>query len=151
MHLSTKKYGHEEGLSCAFRQWRAESHCNQLHGYALSFEFTFACEELDHRKWCADFGDFKELRRLLHEYFDHTTVVARDDPAMSLLKTLDMEGVITLVVLPNVGCESFAEFAWQLAHDLVMRQYDGRVKVVKCTVAEHGSNSASYVPTNVQF
>ena len=33
---STKTYGHEEGLSCCFRQWRAtHSHCRLLHGYAL--------------------------------------------------------------------------------------------------------------------
>ena len=40
---STKTYGHEEGLSCCFRQWRAtHSHCRLLHGYALSFRLTFA-------------------------------------------------------------------------------------------------------------
>ena len=37
----TKTYGHDLGLSCCFRQWGASSHCRFLHGYALSFSFTF--------------------------------------------------------------------------------------------------------------
>ena len=32
-----KTYGNETGHSCAFRQWRAESHCNLIHGYGLGF------------------------------------------------------------------------------------------------------------------
>ena len=37
MYRSTKTYGNERGLSCAFRQWRADSHCNLIHGYSLGF------------------------------------------------------------------------------------------------------------------
>ena len=41
-YFSTKTYGHERGLSCAFRQPLAlHSHCSLLHGYALSFSFKF--------------------------------------------------------------------------------------------------------------
>ncbi|SVB70610.1 uncharacterized protein METZ01_LOCUS223464, partial [marine metagenome] len=29
MYQSTKTYGNEVGLSCCFRQWRADSHCNK--------------------------------------------------------------------------------------------------------------------------
>jgi len=53
---STKTYNHNEGLSCCFRQWRADSHCKLLHGYALAFKFVFATRELDARNWCYDFG-----------------------------------------------------------------------------------------------
>lgn len=41
VYRSTKTYGHNAGLSCAFRQWKANSHCKYLHGYALSFKFVF--------------------------------------------------------------------------------------------------------------
>ena len=47
--FSKKKYGHERGLSAAFRQWRADSHCKFLHGYSLEFEFKFGANELDER------------------------------------------------------------------------------------------------------
>ena len=48
-YYSTKTYGNERGLSCAFRQWRATSHCNQIHGYSLGFRFIFEADELDDR------------------------------------------------------------------------------------------------------
>ena len=44
---SSKTYGHERGLSAAFRQWRADSHCKFIHGYSLEFEFVFGANELD--------------------------------------------------------------------------------------------------------
>ena len=40
-YVSTKTYGHEVGLSCAFRQHKADSHCAKLHGYALSVKVEF--------------------------------------------------------------------------------------------------------------
>ncbi len=82
-HLSTKTYGAERGLSCALRQWAADSHCNLIHGYSLGFKFTFAAEQLDHRGWVIDFGrdGFGAIREWLHATFDHTLLVAQDDPA----------------------------------------------------------------------
>ena len=45
MHYSTKRYGHEQGLSAVFRQPNAShSHCQLLHGYSLAFTFTFSCK-----------------------------------------------------------------------------------------------------------
>ena len=52
----TKTYGNERGLSCAFRQWRADSHCNLIHGYSLGFRFVFEAAQLDDRNWVYDFG-----------------------------------------------------------------------------------------------
>lgn len=46
-YSSTKTYGHEVGLSCAFRQCRATHfHCRYLHGYAFSIHLEFETEEL---------------------------------------------------------------------------------------------------------
>ena len=36
-YFSTKTYN-QIGPVC-YRQWRADSHCNLIHGYALSFHF----------------------------------------------------------------------------------------------------------------
>ena len=49
-YVSTKTYDHIGPV--AYRQWRAESHCNLIHGYALSFHFEFECDTLDARNWC---------------------------------------------------------------------------------------------------
>jgi 6-pyruvoyltetrahydropterin/6-carboxytetrahydropterin synthase len=59
MLTCTKSYPHELGLSCVFRQHRAESHCKLLHGYALAFTFVFGCTGTDENGWVFDFGGLK--------------------------------------------------------------------------------------------
>jgi 6-pyruvoyltetrahydropterin/6-carboxytetrahydropterin synthase len=149
-HFSTKTYSHDLGISCAFRQWRAEhSHCQYLHGYALSFKFIFGCDHLDDKNWVQDFGGLKLLKERLMESFDHKTVVAEDDPLLGKFHELEQLGMLQLTVLPSVGCEKFAEYAYDLASKTIAELDSnmlGRVWVVNCEVAEHGSNSAIYVP-----
>ena len=118
-YRSTKRWGHEQGLSCAFRQWRADSHCNQIHGYALAVKFTFEADELDHRNWVVDFGDLKELKRKVANLFDHKTVVAEDDPHLEWFMKASGLGILDLNILPNVGCEAFAETIFHMAIDFL--------------------------------
>lgn len=151
MYTVTKTYGHERGLSCTFRQHRATSHCKLLHGYALSFSFVFAAKVLDSRGWVIDFGDLAQLKDELTEMFDHTLLIAGDDPERERLVGLMGEGLANVYVLRDgVGCEAFAREAWQIATDAINNKGQfPRVQCVKVTVSEHGSNSASYIPENV--
>ncbi len=142
-----KTYGHAEGLSCCFRQWQAgHSHCRFIHGYALAFRFTFVAASLDDRAWCIDFGGLKKLRAWLHEMFDHTLVVAADDPELPRLQDLAAHGVVQLRVLPVVGCEAFAAHAHGWAAAFVQRETDGRVRLERVEVHEHAGNAASFTP-----
>lgn len=145
--LSTKTYGHELGLSAVFRQWRAESHCNQLHGYSLSFRFVFEANELDHRNWVMDFGGLKGLKNKLQLAFDHKLVIAKDDPQLDILMKLQEHGVADVMIVDAVGCEKFAELAATFAQaELEMLGLSKRVKVVEVECSEHGANSAIYRP-----
>jgi len=135
-----KTYGNETGLSCAFRQWRADSHCNLIHGYALGFEITFEADKLDERNWVIDFGDLGVLKRYLKDTFDHTTAVAVDDPMLEHFTNLRDEGLIDLRLMLNVGCEAFAK----LVYDFCKGLEDDRVKVKSVRVFEHGANSAVF-------
>jgi 6-pyruvoyltetrahydropterin/6-carboxytetrahydropterin synthase len=140
-----KTYGHEEGLSCAFRQWQAgHSHCRFLHGYALSFSFTFMCDQLDDRFWCIDFGGLKPLRAWLHFMFDHTVLVARDDPRLADFLALEEAGLAQLRQMSAVGCEAFAAAAHAWAGDFVAEETAGRVRVERVEVREHAGNAASF-------
>ncbi len=144
-YLSTKTYGHEQGLSCAFRQPLAtHSHCSLLHGYALSFSFKFGCETLDDKNWVVDFGGLKELKQWLKDNFDHKITVCKDDPEIDRIMKLQDEGLAEVVVMNGVGCEKFAEHAFHFANDLVRKQTGGRCFAVSCEVREHGANSAIY-------
>jgi|GEM_PF-210953 len=147
---STKTYGHDEGLSCCFRQWKAEhSHCRFLHGYALAFTFVFIAPELDQHNWCMDFGGLKKVRQWLHDTFDHKLIASQDDPDLEKLKALDLAGLCQLNILPAVGCEAFAYHAWYHVDKLVRTLTNGRVCVESVKVQEHAGNGALYFNKNV--
>jgi len=139
---SGKTYSHATGHSCAFRQWRADSHCNLIHGYALQFELKFG-GELDDRNWIVDFGGLKPLKEWLKYMFDHTYLVAEDDPELETVKMLQEKNLIDMRLVPAVGCERFAEQVFDYAQDLVNDLTDGRCWVQECTVREHAHNSAT--------
>jgi len=144
-YYSSKTFGHDVGLSCAFRQWRADSHCHFVHGYAISVRLDFEATELDHRNWVIDFGGLKDFKEILKKTFDHKTVVAKDDPFLHWFLHGRTLGVIDLVVVERVGCEAFAELVYEMAKQWLEDQgHADRVKVVNVTIAEHGANSASY-------
>jgi 6-pyruvoyltetrahydropterin/6-carboxytetrahydropterin synthase len=145
---STKTYGHEAGFSCAFRQWRAESHCRFLHGYSLAISVEFQASELDERGWVVDFGALKSFKAWLKRVFDHKTLLAVDDPLLPQFRELHRAGAIDLVVVPAVGCERFAEMvlvraeAWLAEHQLTPRCWVALVEV-----REHEGNSGRARPT----
>lgn len=147
MYQSTKTYNAEVGLSACFRQWRAESHCHLLHGYALAFHFVFEADDdcLDHCGWVVDFGGLKSLKSILEDNFDHTTLVADDDPHLAELQHLHTLGVARVVVVPKTGTEAFARMVYEVAEQwLVDAGFAPRARLVSVTVREHGANSATY-------
>jgi 6-pyruvoyltetrahydropterin/6-carboxytetrahydropterin synthase len=152
---STKTYGNDRGLSCCFRQWRAtHSHCSLLHGYSIGVKVIFECDTLDERNWVMDFGGLKEFKEWLEHMFDHTLLVAEDDPQLDKLMTLGTLGtygfgiIADIRVVPAVGCERFAELAFDrlstiLAEDLAAGTLlNPTVRVKSVEVFEHDANSA---------
>jgi len=131
--------------STAFRQPRAESHCRYIHGYQLKAEITFACNELDSNNWVFDFGGLKDLKHIYRNQFDHTLVVADNDPEIELLKELNVRGLAQLRIMTGgVGIERFAEWCFKTADSFVDEATNGRVWVESVTVYEHDDNFASY-------
>lgn len=142
---STKTYGHDIGLSAAFRQWRAESHCHLIHGYALAIRLEFEAEELDVRNWVVDFGSLKSLKGMLEDTFDHTLLVAEDDPELEWFREAERRGIANVVVVPATGCERFAELIFECTEQwLVDNGYAPRCRIVSVEVSEHGANSAIF-------
>jgi len=108
---STKFY--RELGPVAYRQWRADSHCNQLHGYALSFLFHFSSDDVDVRNWVVDFGALKPLKEKLQEWFDHTLLVAMDDPEIEHFLALHKAKLARVVEVERTGCEGIADFLYR--------------------------------------
>lgn len=159
---STKTYGNDRGLSCCFRQWRAtHSHCRLLHGYSIGVKLTFTCDQLDERNWVMDFGGLKEFKGWLEYMFDHTTLIAKDDPYLDTFRRLSRSGenimgasagagILELREVEGVGCERFAEMCWKKMDSILNKSKEDKtllnttVMIKSVEVFEHGANSAIY-------
>ena len=147
---STKLF---DGFSTVFRQWKAEgTHCRFLHGYGVSFRVWFE-GELDERNWVWDFGgmkrakgtiDGKNPKEWMDYMFDHTTIIAEDDPGLGGFKTMDDLGIIQLRIIPAVGAEQFSKYIYEKLNAFVQEETGGRVSVARVEFMEHAKNTAIY-------
>ncbi len=145
MFVSSKYYGPERGYAVAYRQWRADSHCRLIHGYALSFYLEFECEELDTRNWCVDFGSLKTFKDFLDDTFDHTMLVAQDDPEFKTFEMLHEKKLCKMVVVERTGCEGLSKFLHEYVNEIWLP--DNGYKNVRCRkvkVSETPANAAWY-------
>lgn len=146
---STKTYGREIGLSCAFRQWRAESHCRLIHGYAIAVHLEFEADALDENHWVVDFGALRSFRAILEDQFDHVLLVAEDDPERGWFEEAHARGIARVRVVPATGCERFAEMILAEAGNWLRDNgYAPRVRIARVEVREHGANSAIATETD---
>ena len=144
-YISTKTYNQIGPV--AYRQWRADSHCNLLHGYALSFHLEFECDTLDARNWCMDFGGLKPLKDLLEDWFDHTLLVAQDDPMREHLLNLGKLKLAKITEVEKTGCEGIADFLYEYINTIFLKDYGekDRVWCSKVEVRETDANMAMRV------
>jgi len=133
--------------SCAFRQFTAESHCKYVHGYRLSAKITISCKEVDKNNWCFDFGDFKEIKCILENQFDHTLCIAENDPLRKTFELLQSQGGCELRIMPAVGIEKFAEWCYLTVNKFVQNRTGKRCWVSSVELFEHEDNSAIYLPS----
>jgi 6-pyruvoyltetrahydropterin/6-carboxytetrahydropterin synthase len=105
-----------------------------------------------------DFGGLGDFKKWADYMFDHTLVVAEDDPHLEMFKQMaslglqDQGGVCDIRIVPGVGCEKFAELAYNKMNEILdrMKEFpdtarypvnpDVRLKSVE--VFEHAGNSA---------
>jgi len=154
---STKLF---DGYSCVFRQWKAEgTHCRFLHGYGVSFRITFE-GQLDERNWVWDFGgmkraegfiDGKNPKEWMDYMFDHTTIVAKDDPQLEFFKVMDVKEMIQLRIIPATGAEQFAKYIYNKVNAFVLEETNGRVRVAQVEFMENNKNSSIYYEDNIKI
>ena len=144
-YVSTKTY--KQIGPVAYRQWRAESHCNMIHGYALSFHFEFESDTLDVRNWVMDFGGLRPLKDKLEEWFDHTLLVALDDPERELMVSLGSAGIAKITEVEKTGCEGLATFLYEYINTIFLKDYgeQDRIWCSRVEVRETDSNMAMIV------
>ena len=142
-----------DGFSTVFRQWKAETtHCRFVHGYGISFKVYFE-GDLDERNWVWDFGGMKRATTLIDgkqpkawmDYmFDHTLIVAEDDPFKNAFIEMGEAGAAQVRIIPATGAEKFSEYIYNKLNEFVKTETDNRVRVIKVKFMEHGKNAAYY-------
>ena len=142
-----------DGFSTVFRQWRADgTHCQFLHGYGISFKIIFE-GELDEKNWVWDFGGMKRAKGTIDGMnpkawmdfmFDHTYIIAEDDPFLPLAKEMDKGGIVQLRIIPATGAEQFAKYIYDKVNEFVLEETNNRVRVTQVEFKEHNKNSAIY-------
>jgi 6-pyruvoyltetrahydropterin/6-carboxytetrahydropterin synthase len=103
-----------------------------------------------------DFGGLKEFKAWADYMFDHTLVIAKDDPHLETFQKLneikggfDDSGLCDLRIVDGVGCEMFAKMAYDKMAGLLVSgdmryPINPTVRVKSVEVFEHGANSATY-------
>lgn len=146
-YISTKTY--KQIAPVAYRQWKADSHCNKIHGYALSFYFEFEATTLDARNWVMDFGGLRPLKDKLEEWFDHTLLLALDDPNYKDIKKLGELGLAKITEVEKTGCEGIASFLYEYVNTIFLPSYgeQDRIWCRRVEVRETDNNMA-YIEGN---
>ena len=108
---------------------------------------------LDEKNWVWDFGGMKRAKGTIDgmnpkawmDYmFDHTMIVAEDDPFLESFKLMDRAGAAQVRILPAVGAEKFAEYIFNKLQEFIHTETEGRVRIHRVEFLEHGRNTAIY-------
>ena len=138
---SSKTY---KNLPCAHRQWKHEGHCAYIHGYSREYTFYFEAKEMDEHGWVVGFGDLKKLEKYLLDMYDHTMIIAEDDPELATFQELHKNGLCDLRVVPEASLESSAKAALNKANEILLEMTKDRARCFKVEARENDKNSAIY-------
>jgi|TARA_R110000824_G_scaffold237554_4_gene426355 6-pyruvoyltetrahydropterin/6-carboxytetrahydropterin synthase len=137
----TKRLG---GYSCCHRQWKDDGHCRWLHGYDRFVEITWEGER-DLRGWVVDFGGLADLKARLDHQFDHTMLVAEDDPWLVTFEELASNDVVSLRIM-DPTMEGMA--VWVAAEaSMWAAMHAPAARVVRVSCWENEKNAAVWTDT----
>jgi len=142
MKTCTKVY---RDIPFAHRAPSHDGHCRLIHGHNWTFEITFAADEPDQCGFVVDFGKLKDLRAQLLAIFDHKLLINDGDPLLGEIRTfLSVFDINNVTPVADCSCEGIAEFVFKLANTFIRAETNQRAFVIRVTVFEDGSNSATH-------
>jgi 6-pyruvoyltetrahydropterin/6-carboxytetrahydropterin synthase len=130
--------------TACFRQWKAEgTHCRYTHAYKVWFEIEF------NKSYFALKQTHPEIMAVVWNMLsslDFKTFVATDDPYLDKFMELHRLKVISLMLLPQVGCERFSEFILNKVNT-ILSEFSTDIKCLSVETFEHNKNSGiAYLP-----
>lgn len=98
--------------------------CQMLHGHSYVLELTLTSKKLDETGMVTDFGFLKDQFNSMIDFFDHKTLIYRDDYLMS---SVDFPGKI--LVDYNPTAENMAKFFCE-QFAFIIREVEGNLQNV---------------------
>ncbi len=124
-------------LPCCHRSWAKRGKRVFLHGYERTFKIEFACAETEPGTGLVlKNSSVKAVRAALQYQFDHTTLIAEDDPERDLFELLADRGVIDMRIMDTTGVEGSAAWVFDTAQRIVDLATGGRVWVSRVEACE---------------
>ncbi len=144
--LATKVY---DNISCVFRIWNADQPADRiLKSHTFRIKILFESHYLDQGNQLLDDNHdcLKEFNKMINRHFKNKTIVALNDPEMSIFQALDQKGVILLSTLPEVSAEKIAQelFNWFKVW-LINSRLIERVDIRSVELTINGLHAAMYV------
>jgi hypothetical protein len=135
-----------DNLPCCHRSWANQGKRFFLHGYERTFEIEFACAETEpDTGLVVECSSVVEVRAALRYQFDHTTLIAQDDPQRDLFEMLAERGVIDLRIMDNTGMDGSAAWAFDAAERIIGLATGGRVWVSRIEARESRNNVVTLI------
>ena len=88
--------------------------------------------------------DYMNPKAWMDYMFDHTYIIAEDDPFLPEAIKMDKAGIVQLRIIPATGAEQFSKFIYDKVSEFIKIETEGRVRVVSVEFKEHAKNSAIY-------
>jgi 6-pyruvoyltetrahydropterin/6-carboxytetrahydropterin synthase len=96
-----------------------------------------------------DFGGLKPLKEKLEDWFDHTLLVAQDDPMREHLLELGRLKLAKITEVEKTGCEGISDFLYEYINTIFLPMYGKaeaeRIWCSKVEVRETDANMAMRV------
>jgi 6-pyruvoyltetrahydropterin/6-carboxytetrahydropterin synthase len=96
-----------------------------------------------------DFGGLKPLKDKLEDWFDHTLLVAQDDPQRDALINLGKLGLAKITEVEKTGCEGLSDFLYEYINTIFLPDYGraeaDRIWCCRVEVRETDNNMAMRV------
>jgi 6-pyruvoyltetrahydropterin/6-carboxytetrahydropterin synthase len=84
-----------------------------------------------------DFGGLKSLKDTLEDWFDHTLLLAQDDPQYEAIKNLGRLGLAKIIEVERTGCEGLADYLYEYVNTIFLPSFgSGEAKRVWCCRVE---------------
>ena len=88
--------------------------------------------------------DNQQPKAWMDYMFDHTLIIAEDDPELRAFQQMDKAGVARLRVIPATVLKNLQSIFLIKLMTLFKTETESRVRVTKVKFMEHGKNAAYY-------